>query len=78
MPQLIVVVLGMALGLILGAKLISYLLSKHKQLIYAGILGLIVGSLPQVFPTLNQPVSTIAVMVVFGMLIYRLNRTNGG
>ena len=75
-PQLIVVVAGMAFGLLAGAKIVSYLLKKYNDLIYAGILGLIVGSLFPLFPTMDQPVSTIVSVCVAATLIYYFNKMN--
>jgi putative membrane protein len=75
-PQLIVVVAGMAFGLLVGAKIVSYLLKKYNDLIYAGILGLIVGSLFPLFPTMDEPVSTIITMCIAALLIYYFNKMN--
>lgn len=77
MPHLIIVVIGMAAGLVLGAKLISYFINKHQQLIYAGIIGLIVGSIPQVFPTLTNPISTWMIMFICAIGVYMLNKKTG-
>ncbi len=75
-PQLIVVVVGMLFGLLAGAKLVSYFLKKFKDIIYAGILGLIIGSLFPLFPSLDQPISTLVSLVVAAMLIYYFNKMN--
>lgn len=72
-PQLIVVVLGMIFGLIAGAKAISYLLKNFNDIIYAGIFGLIIGSLLPLFPSLENPVSTLLTMLIMGIVTYMFN-----
>lgn len=47
---LIPLAIGIVIGLLVGAKIISILLKKFKQGIYAGILGLIVGSVLVIYP----------------------------
>jgi len=42
--------IGMVIGLLLGAKLISALIKKFPQETYFGILGLLLGSLLEIFP----------------------------
>lgn len=42
--------IGIVIGLLLGAKLISTLLKKYNQGIYAAILGLIIGSVIEIYP----------------------------
>jgi putative membrane protein len=73
-PQLIIVGAGMVFGLLAGAKIVSYLLKKFKDIIYAAILGLIVGSLFPLFPSLENPLSTLSVMIVVAVITYGLNR----
>lgn len=75
-PQLIVVGLGMVFGLLTGAKVVSYLLKQYKDIIYAAILGLIVGSLFPLFPPLDNPVSTILVMVIAAGTTYWFNKNS--
>ena len=48
---LIPTAIGIVLGLLAGAKLISTLLKKYQQGIYAAILGLIIGSVVEIYPT---------------------------
>ena len=38
------------MGLLLGSRLVSWLLERFPQPTYCGIMGLIVGSLPGIFP----------------------------
>lgn len=72
-PQLIIVVAGMLFGLLAGAKAISYLLKNYKDYIYAGIFGLIIGSIFPLFPSFNEPISTGLVMVVMAAVTYLVN-----
>ena len=75
-PLLIPTGLGAAVGLLLGAKLISFLLKKFHQATYMGIMGLLVGSAYQLFyfnkiSALNfEVISAIIVMVIMAGLIY--------
>lgn len=48
-PLLIPIGLGAVFGLLGGAKVISFLLSRFKQLTYMAILGLLVGSLVELY-----------------------------
>lgn len=41
---------GILMGLLLGSRLVSWLLERFPQPTYCGIMGLIVGSLPGIFP----------------------------
>lgn len=75
-PQLIIVGAGMVFGLLVGAKIVSYLLKRYKDVIYSAILGLIVGSLFPLFPSLQTPISTLSVMVVAATLTYMLNKNS--
>lgn len=52
-PLLIPSVLGAGFGLFAGAKLISYFLNKHEQMTYMAILGLLIGSLFELFKKSN-------------------------
>lgn len=74
-PQLIIVGAGMVFGLLVGAKIVSYFLKKHKEIIYAAILGLIVGSLFPLFPSLESPLSTIGIMIIVAGITYYFNKT---
>lgn len=51
LPLLLPAGLGIAVGLVGGAKLISVLLSKCRQTTYCAIIGLIVGSVLTIFPS---------------------------
>lgn len=63
---------GVLLGLLLGAKAISWLLARYRQATYCCILGLICGSLYAVFPAgfqwNAQGIAGIFVMVIGGIL----------
>lgn len=52
-PILIVLFFGMALGLVFAAKLINFLLKHAYHVTYATIVGLLVGSVFQILPTLD-------------------------
>lgn len=75
-PQLIIVGAGMVFGLLLGAKIVSYLLKKYKDIIYSAILGLIVGSLFPLFPSLESPLFTISIMIIVAGITYYFNRNS--
>ncbi len=72
-PQLIIVVAGMLFGLLAGAKAISYLLNNFKDIMYAGIFGLIIGSIFPLFPTLEFPITTALSMVTMAIITYVFN-----
>lgn len=55
---LIPVAVGVVLGLILGARLITFLMKRFRLIVFSGILGLVVGSVYAIFPVgfgLNVP-----------------------
>ena len=55
---LIPVAIGVILGLVLGARLISFLMKRFRLIVFSGILGLVVGSVYAIFPVgfgLNVP-----------------------
>ncbi|NLC96142.1 MAG: DUF368 domain-containing protein [Erysipelotrichaceae bacterium] len=75
-PLLIPSFFGGVTGLLLGAKLIRFLLGKYNQITYMGIMGLLVGSAYQLFLTnniseinLNLGIS-ILIMMIMAMIIY--------
>lgn len=47
---LIPTVIGVVLGLVLGARLIRWLLKKHRLIVFSGILGLCAGSIFAILP----------------------------
>lgn len=47
---LIPTAIGVVAGLILGARLITFLLKKYRLMVFSAILGLVVGSLYAIFP----------------------------
>lgn len=47
---LIPTVIGVVLGLVLGARLIRWLLKKHRLMVFSGILGLCAGSIYAILP----------------------------
>jgi putative membrane protein len=67
-PILIVLFFGMFLGLVGAARLIGYLLRRYYQITYFTIIGLLVGSIYQIWPTrfdLELP-SILSMVLVFG------------
>ena len=44
-------VIGVLVGLVLGARLITYLLKKHRLMVFSAILGLVAGSVYAIFPS---------------------------
>ncbi len=57
---LIPVGIGMIIGILFCAKLLDLLLQQHKQAMYFGILGCVVGSIPNIWPT--QPISGMDIL----------------
>ena len=47
---LIPTAIGVVLGIVFGAKLISALMKRYSMLVYSAIMGLVIGSLYAVFP----------------------------
>lgn len=47
---LLPIVCGMGIGLLAGCRLVSWLLEQFPQPTYCGIMGLIIGSLPGIYP----------------------------
>ena len=69
-PILIVLFLGMALGLVFAAKLISYLLKQFYHMTYATIIGLLVGSVFQIRPIIEDTLTFLQIMMyitLFGL-----------
>lgn len=76
-PLLIPCGLGAVVGILGGAKLIRYVLSRYEQLTYMAILGLLVGSLFQLFMLSNITIAmnltffvSIVICIVCFMIIY--------
>ena len=70
--MLIPVAIGVGLGIVGGAKLISTLLKKFQQGIYSAIFGLVIGSVfviyPREFAFNLQGIIAIIVMIVGGVI----------
>lgn len=73
-PHLLIVVAGMIFGLIASAKLISILMKRYKDLVYASIFGLIVGSLLPLLPSFDQPISTGLAILGMAALTYGFDK----
>ncbi len=72
-PLLIPVALGAILGLIGGAKVVDVLLQKAKQATYFAILGLILGSIVNIYPGFSfdfNGVTSIGVAAIFFVIVY--------
>ena len=51
MSVLIPVGVGMVIGILFCAKILDILLKAHKQAVYFGILGCVIGSIPNIWPS---------------------------
>ncbi len=72
---------GVLLGIILGAKLISTLMKKHKLMSYSAIMGLVVGSVYAILPAgfgFNPQTGFGFVCLLFGVLTSVLVEKLGG
>lgn len=72
---------GVLLGIILGAKLISTLMKKHKLMSYSAIMGLVVGSVYAILPAgfgFNPQTGFGFVCLLFGVLTSILVEKLGG
>ncbi|MGM9924632.1 MAG: DUF368 domain-containing protein [Bacillus sp. (in: firmicutes)] len=63
-PVILVIGAGVAVGFILSSKAISYLLRHHAPIMYAVIIGLILGSVFVVFPGISEDPMTIAISFI--------------
>lgn len=64
--------IGIGIGLLVGAKIISVLLSKFKQGIYCGILGLIVGSVLVIYPqefSFKDDILLSSIALIVGLIL---------
>lgn len=61
---LIPVGIGMIIGILFCAKMLDLLLQRHKQAMYFGILGCVIGSIPNIWPT--QPI--VGMDILWGLL----------
>lgn len=72
-PILIVLFGGMILGLIGATRLISYLLKHYYQVTYFAIIGLLIGSIYQIWPDVSSVnlrfILTATIVFVFGFLL---------
>ncbi len=50
-PVLIPTGIGMVIGILFCAKILDILLKAHKQAVYFGILGCVIGSIPNIWPS---------------------------
>ena len=50
MAVLIPTMIGMCIGILFCAKILDILLHSHKQAVYYGILGCVIGSIPNIWP----------------------------
>ena len=64
--------IGVIAGLVLGARLITFLLKKYRLMVFSAILGLVVGSLYAIFPAgfgLNSDTMIGAAALILGFFI---------
>ena len=66
-PMLIILAAGCGIGIILGSKIIDKLLKTHAQATYFTILGLVVGSLPHMYPGFAFDAQGIAAIVLMAV-----------
>lgn len=67
--------IGAIIGIIFGARLISWLLKKYSLMVYSAILGLVIGSLVAIFPTSGdfsavQIIAGVIAFVIGGVISY--------
>jgi len=78
--MLIPVGIGIVIGILAGAKLISTLLKKFQQGIYSAIFGLVIGSVfviyPKEFGANLQGVIAIVVMIIGGIIPLLMERAD--
>ncbi|MBR5088331.1 MAG: DUF368 domain-containing protein [Ruminiclostridium sp.] len=69
---LIPTAIGVLGGLVLGARLITFLLKKHRLMVFSAILGLVAGSLYAIFPPgfgLNSDTFIGAAVLILGFFV---------
>lgn len=74
-PLLIPTALGAVVGLFGGAKLITILLNKYEQLTYMAILGLLVGSMAELFKRcgiLQADILTVITSIIAGVVMFAI------
>lgn len=72
LPILIATGSGIVVGLYFGSVLISFMFSKFKYVTYAGVMGLVLGSIFSIYPGLpNSPVMWVItiIMLIVGFLV---------
>lgn len=76
-PILLIFGLGAIVGIIGVSKVITILLSKFPQAMYFGILGFVVGSIPQLIPPIGLNLQTLigAATLIAGTLIAYFSST---
>ncbi len=73
--------IGVIIGIMAGAKLISVLISKYKLMVYSAIMGLVIGSVYAILPSgfgFNLETGAGFVCLVFGVLTAVLVDKLGG
>ncbi|MCY9765033.1 DUF368 domain-containing protein [Paenibacillus alvei] len=64
LPLIAIIGAGVIVGFVVSTKFIRFLLSKFPSIMYAIIIGMVVGSLVVVYPGLNGSLGTLAVSVI--------------
>ena len=70
---------GIGLGIVVGIKLIKWLLARQRQLVYSAVLGLVIGSIAIVFPGFEANLTgVIAIIFCIGFIFvsYFLSRND--
>ena len=80
LPVLISTGMGIVVGVLLGSRLIAYLLRRFTYLTYAGIVGLLIGSLFAIYPGLPTDlmmwIVSIVVFILGTCISYMFGRYN--
>ena len=72
LPILIATGIGILVGLYIGSVVITYLLSRFTYITYAGVIGLVIGSVFSIYPGLPTSVSMTVltvIMLIVGFLV---------
>lgn len=78
LPVIIIVGAGIAIGLVITSKLITFLFARYRVGTYALMIGFIVGSIVVIYPGLTEaPLLSIITLLLGGLCAYMLNYIEG-
>jgi len=77
-PHILIVGAGMFTGLILGARWVNYGLKNHQQIMYSCIIGLLIGSIFELFPGWQSSIESYGVGILSFGLVFWFNHKHGG